>query len=117
MKKVWDREYDMAVGDPGEQATTDEIDPAVGVGLGAGEAESGLAGKGDASCIAAVGAAILGVAHFFRVAAVEHFLNGNVVVGGCEPGMDGLEGVPVVAEDLFEGGFVDMFRRRHEGTA
>ncbi len=72
-------QYDMAIGDAGQQASADEVGPSVGVSLSTGQAEAGFAGKSDASYLAAVTASVLDKAHLFGVTAVEHFLNGFAV--------------------------------------
>ena len=38
-------QYDMAIGDAGQQASADEVGPSVGVSLSTGQAEAGFAGE------------------------------------------------------------------------
>ena len=102
-------QYDMAIGDTGQQASADEVGPSVGVSLGAGKTEAGFAGKGYASYFAAVAASVLDKAHLFGVAAVEHFLDGVVIIGTVKFGMGLLKRIPVIAENLLECVFVNAF--------
>jgi hypothetical protein len=74
-------QYDMAIGDTGQQASADEVGPSVGVSLSTGQAEAGFAGKSDTSYFAAVAASVLDKPHLIRIAAVEHFLDGVVIIG------------------------------------
>jgi len=102
-------QHDMAIGDPGQQASADEVGPSVGVSLGTGQAEAGFAGKGDPSYFTAVAASVLDKPHLFGVTAVKHFLDGIVVVGTVKLGMHLLKRIPVIVENLLECVFVNAF--------
>ena len=102
-------QYDMAIGNPGQQTSADEVGPSVGVSLGTGQAEAGFAGKGDASYFAAVAASVLDKTHLFGVTAVEHFLDGIVIIGTVKFGMGLLKRIPVIVENLLECVFVNAF--------
>jgi hypothetical protein len=102
-------QYDMAIGDAGQQASANEVGPSVSVSLGTGQAEAGFAGKSDASYLAAVTASVLDKAHLLGIAAVEHFLNGIVIIGTVKFGMRLLKRIPVIVENLFERVFVNDF--------
>ena len=108
-KRFGHGQYDMAIGHSGQQASADEIRPSIGVSLGTGQAEAGLAGKCDASYLAAVAASELGKPHLLGVAAVEHFLDGIVIIGTVKFGMRLLERIPVIIKNLLECVFVNAF--------
>ena len=108
-EKIRHGEDDVAVGDARQQAPAYEVNPAVGVGLGAGEAERRFAGESYAACFAARGATKLCKPHFVGIAAIEHFMDDAVVIIGVEHWVDVLEGVPVIAEYLLEDIFVERF--------
>ena len=99
----------MAIGDPWQQASADEIGPSVGVPLGTGQAEAGFAGKCDASYLAAVAASVLDKAHLVRITAVEHFLDGVVIIGTVKFGMRLLKRIPVIIKNLLESVFINAF--------
>jgi len=100
----------VPIGDAAEQPPADEVHPAVGIDLPAGQTKAGLAGKGDASGFPASEAAELGKSHFIGIAAVEHLLDDLVVVPRGVSRVRGLEIFPMIPEDLFERFFVNMFR-------
>jgi hypothetical protein len=102
-------QYNMAIGNPGQQASADEVGPSVGVSLGTGQAEAGFAGESDTSYFAAVAASELDKAHFLGVTAVQHFLDGIVKIGTVKFGMDLLKRIPVIVENLLECVFVNAF--------
>jgi len=102
-------QHDMAIGDPGQQASADEVGPSVGVSLGTGQAEAGFAGKSDASYLAAVTASVLDKAHLFGVAAVKHFLDGIVVIRTVKVRIGLLKRIPMIVENLFECVFINAF--------
>ena len=104
-------EDDVAVGEVGQQAPANEINPAVGVRFGAGEAERRFASESDAACFAARGATKLSKPHFLRVAAIEHFLDDAVVVIGVELGVGVLESRPVIVEYLLKDIFIERFHK------
>ena len=100
---------DMAIGDSGQQASADEVGPSVGVSLGTGKAEAGFTGKGDPSYFATVAASVLDKSHLIGIAAVQHFLDGIVVIGAVKLGMHLLKCIPVIIENLLECVFVYAF--------
>ena len=99
----------MAIGDTRQEASSDEIGPAVGVNLGTGKTEAGFAGKGNSAYFSTVAASVLDKAHLFRIAAVEHLLNSFVVVGTVRVWPELLKRIPVIVENLLEGVFVNTF--------
>lgn len=100
---------DMAIGNPGQQASADEIRPSVSISLGTGQAEAGFAGKGDASFFAAMAASELDKAHLVRISTVQHFLDGIIVVRTVKFGMRLLKRIPVIIKNLLECVFVNAF--------
>ena len=102
----------VAVGDAGQESSSDKLGPAVGVDLGAGQAEAGLAGEGDSTSFSAGQATVLHKAHLLRIAAVQHLLDGCVAGWDIEARIDDLEVIPVIPEDLLERGLVDAFHGR-----
>ncbi len=97
----------MAVRDTGEEAPSDEVRPSIGVDPSTGKTEAGLAGEADPSGLSACHAAVLDEAHLFRIATVQHLLDGFGVLIGVETGIGGLEIVPVLQEDSLERADVD----------
>lgn len=102
-------QYDMAIGNSGQQASADEVGPSVGVSFGTGQAEAGFAGESDTSYFAAVTTPELDKAHLLGVAAVEHFLDGIDIIGTVKCGMCLLKRIPVIIENLLECVFVNTF--------
>lgn len=102
-------QYDMAISDPGQQTSADEVGPAVGVSLGTGQAEAGFTGKGDPSYFTTVAASVLDKSHLIGIAAVQHFLDGIVVIRAIKFGMHLLKRIPVIIENLLECVFVNAF--------
>ena len=102
----------MAISNAGQEASSDEIGPAVGVNLGTGKTEAGLAGKGNSTYFSTVAASVLDKAHFFGIAAVEHFLNSFVVIRTVKAWPELLKRIPVIVENLLKGVFIDAF---HDG--
>ena len=92
----------MPVDDPGDQASANEIDPVVGVGLGAGEAKGRFTSQGDGVEGAAIQAAKSGVSHFLGITTVKHLVDDRIVVRCVVPGVSVLELQPMIAENLFE---------------
>jgi len=99
----------MAVSNTGQEASSDEIGPAVGIDLGTGKAKAGFAGKGNAAYLATMAASVLDKAHFVGIAAVEHFLDGVVVIRTVKTWLEQLKRIPVVIENLLKGVFIDAF--------
>ncbi len=108
-QKLWHRQDYMAVSNARQKAPSDEISPAVGINCGARQAKAGFAGKGNATRFSALAASILDKAHFFRIAAVEHFLYRVIVIGTIKAWSELLKRLPVIIENLFERVFVNIF--------
>jgi hypothetical protein len=102
-------QYDMSISYAGQQPSSDEVGPSVGIDLGTGKAEAGFAGESDTSYFSALAASVLNKAHLFRIAAVEHFLNGVIVIRAAKFWMDLLKRIPVIVENLFECVFINAF--------
>jgi hypothetical protein len=99
----------MAVSDAGQEASSDEIGPAVGIDFGTGKTKAGFTGKGNAAYLATMAASVLDKTHFVGIAAVEHFLDGVVVIRTVKAWLEQLKRIPVVIENLLKGVFVDAF--------
>src|SRR5215471_653658 len=80
--------------------------PLIHVYLAAGEAEATLAAEGHPFLFQAVRAQIRGVARLHGATA-EHFIDDGLHVAVPVARLVLLEGLPVIAEDLLEGVFVD----------
>ena len=100
-------QYDMSIRYAGQQPPSDEVGPAVGIDLGTGKAEAGFAGKGDPSNFSTLTASVLDKAHLFGIAAVEHFLDGVVVIRTVKSGMRMLNRIPMIVENLLERVFIN----------
>ena len=109
MQEVWHGQDHVAVGHAGQETSADEVGPSVGIDFGTGQAKAGLAGEGNPAGLSARQAAVLYKAHRFGVAAVQHFLDGVVVVWTVVARVDIREAIPMVFEDLLEGLLVDAF--------
>src|SRR3989475_13318285 len=81
-------------------------DPFIDIHLAAGEAETALAAERHPFLFQAVRAQIRGVARLWSATA-EHLVDDGLHVAILVPRMALLEGLPVIAEDLLEGVFVD----------
>jgi len=99
----------MSISDAGQEASSDEIGPAVGVNLGTGKTKTGFAGKGNSAYFSTVAASVLDKAHLFWIAAVEHLLNSFVVVLTVKAWPELLKRIPVIVENLLKSVFVDAF--------
>ncbi len=99
----------MAVSDTRKETPSDEVGPSVGIDLGAREAKAGLAGEGNAAYFSTGAASVLNKAHLFRIAAVEHFLDGVVVIRAVKSWMVLLKRTPMIVENLLERVFVNTF--------
>jgi len=108
MEEIWDSENDVAVRHAWEEASADEIGPALGIGLGAGKAERGFTGKSNLESFATMRAMILGKAHGVGIATVDHFSNDGAVIIRGVARILGDKCSPVIGEYAFESGFVDM---------
>ncbi len=108
-KKLRHGQDHMAVSDTGQEASSDEVGPAVGIDLGTREAKAGFTGKGNAAYFTTVAASILNKAHLFGIAAVEHFLDSVVVVWTIKVWTKLLKRIPMIVENLLERVFVNAF--------
>ena len=99
----------MAISNARQEPPADEIGPAVGVNLGTGKTKAGFACKSNSANFSTVAASVLYKAHLFRIAAVEHFLDGVIVVGTIKACMGLLKRIPMVVENLLKGVFVNAF--------
>ncbi len=97
----------MAIGDTGQKPPADEVGPSVGISLGTGKAEAGFAGKGDTSYFSTLAAPVLNESHLVGVTAVEHFLDGVVVIRTVKSWVNPLKLIPVIVENLRKGVFVN----------
>jgi hypothetical protein len=102
-------QYDMPIGDLGQQASSDEVSPSVGIDLRTGKTEAGFTGEGNTAYLAARAAAVLNKAHLVGIAAVEHFADGVVVVRTIKTWMGMLKRIPVIIENLLECVFINAF--------
>jgi len=116
MQEIRHCQYDMAISYPGQQTSADEVCPSVGIDFSAGKTEAGFAGKSDASGFTAIAASVLYKAHLFRIAAVEHFLNGIIVIRAVKAWMTLLECIPVIVKNLLENIFINAFHGCFVGT-
>ena len=105
-------QYDMAISYAGQKPPADEVGPSVGISLGTRKAEAGFAGKGDTSYFSALAAAVLNESHLVGITAVEHFLDGVVVIRTVKSGMNLLKRIPMIVENLLECVFVNAFHDR-----
>jgi len=102
-------QYDMSISYAGQQPSSDEVGPSVGIDLGTGKAEAGFAGESDTSYFSAVAASVLNKAHFIRVAAIKHLLDGFIVVRVVKAWMQLFKRIPVIVENLFKSVFIYAF--------
>ena len=109
VQKLRHGEYDMSIRHAGQQPPSDEVGPAVRISLGTGKAEAGFACKGDASYLSTLAASVLDKAHPFGITAVEHFLDGVVVIRTVKSWMGLLKRIPMIAKNLLERVFVNAF--------
>jgi len=100
-------QHHVAIGHTRQEASSDEISPAVGINLGTGKTEAGFAGKGNPADFSTGAAAVLDKAHLFRIAAVEHFLDSLVKIRMIESWPELSKRLPVVIEYLLEGVFIN----------
>jgi len=102
----------MSISYAWQQPPPDEIRSSVGIALCTGKTEAGFACESDTSHLSAVAASVLDKAHLFGVAAVEHFLDGIVVIRTVKVWIGLLKRIPMIVENLFECVFVDAFHGR-----
>ena len=105
-------QYDMAIRNTGQKPPADEVGPSVGISLGTGKAEAGFAGKGDTSYFSTLAAPVLNESHLVGVTAVEHVLDGVVVIRTVKSWMNLLKRIPMIVENLLECVFVNAFHDR-----
>src|SRR5467141_2885030 len=106
MQGIGHGQHHMAIRYPLIERPPDVGDPLIHVYLAAGEAEAALAAEGHAFLFQAVRAQIRRIARLHGATA-EHFVDDGLHVAILVPRMALLEGLPVIAEDLLEGVFVD----------
>src|SRR5499433_351105 len=106
MQGIGHGQHHVAIRYPLVERPPDVGDPLIHVYLAAGEAEAALAAEGHPFLFQAVRAQIRRVARLGRAAA-EHLVDDGLHVAILVPRMALLEGLPVIAEDLLEGVFVD----------
>jgi hypothetical protein len=99
----------MSICNSREKASSNEVCPSVGVNLGTGKAKAGFTGKCNSTCLSAKAASVLDKAHLFRVTAVEHFLDGVVIIRAVKALVQMLKRIPVIKENLFKCVFVKAF--------
>jgi hypothetical protein len=109
MQEIRHCQHYMSICYSGQQPSSDEVSPSVGIDFGTGKAKAGLAGESDTSYFSTVAASVLHKAHFVWVAAIKHFLYGVVIVGTVKSCMGLLKRIPVFTENLLECVFVDAF--------
>jgi hypothetical protein len=116
MEEIRHCQHDMAISYPRQQTSADKVCPSVGIDLGAGKTKAGFAGESDTSYFTAVAASVLNKAHLFGVAAVQHFLDGIVIIGTVKFGMGLLKRIPVIIENLLKCIFINAFHSCSMGT-
>ena len=102
-------QYDMTISYAWQEPPADEVCPSVGITLGTGKTEAGFAGEGDTPYLSAVATSVLHKAHLVRFAAVEHFLDGIVVIRTVETWIGLLKRIPMIIENLLKRVFVNAF--------
>jgi hypothetical protein len=99
----------MTISYAGQEPPADEVCPSVGIALGTGKTEAGFAGESDTPYLSAVATSVLHKAHLFRITAVEHFLDGIVVIRTVETWIGLLKRIPMIIENLLKRVFVNAF--------
>ena len=102
-------QYDMTISYAGQEPSADEVGPSVGIALSTGKTEAGFAGEGDTPYLSAVATSVLHKAHLVGIAAVEHFLDGIVVIRTVETWIGLLKRIPMIIENLLKRVFVNAF--------
>ena len=102
-------QYDMTISYAGQKPPADEVGPSVGIALGTGKTEAGFASESDTPHLAALTASVLNKAHFFRITAIKHFLDGIIVIRTVEAWMSLLKRIPMIVENLLKRVFVNAF--------
>jgi hypothetical protein len=108
VEKIWDRKHDVAIDHARNEAAPNVVNPAVSIDFGAGQTEGGFTTEANAASFTTVKAAVLSIPHGFWVSTVEHFLNNSVVIFGVVARVFGLEFLPMVEENMFEGVFINV---------
>lgn len=109
MQKLRHGQDHMAIRDTRKEASSDEVGPSVGIDLGTGKTKARFAGEGNTAYFSTVAASVLHEAHFFGIAAVQHFLDGISVVRTVKAWTELFKRIPVIIENLFEYVFVNAF--------
>ncbi len=109
MQKIRHGQDYMSVSNAGQEPSSDEVGPSVGISLCAGKTEAGFAGESDTSCLSAVAASVLDKAHFVWIAAVKHFLDVFIEILSVKSWMGLFKHIPMVVENLLEYVFVEAF--------
>jgi hypothetical protein len=99
----------MSICYAGQKSSGDKVCPSVGVNLGTGKAKAGFAGKCNSTCLPAKAASVLDKTHLFRITAVDHFLDGVVIIRAVKALVQMLKRIPVIKENLFKCVFVKAF--------
>src|SRR5467141_3267739 len=106
MQRIGHGQHHMAIRYTFVERATDVGHPLIHVHLAAGEAETALAAEGHPFLFQAVWAQIRRIARL-QGATAEHFVDDGLHVAILVARLVLLEGLPVIAEDLLEGVFVD----------
>jgi len=111
-QKLRHSQYDMSISYSGQQPSSDEVGPSIGISLCTGKAEAGFAGESNTSYFSTVAASVLDKAHLFWIATIEHFLNVFVVIGTVKSWIELLKRIPMIVKNLLECVFVNAFHGR-----
>ena len=106
MQGIGHGQHRVTIRHPLVQRPTDVGYPLIDIHLAAGEAEAALTAEGHPFLFQAVRAQIRGIARL-QGATAEHFVDDGLYVAILVARLVLLEGLPVIAEDLLEGVFVD----------
>src|SRR5215831_18645065 len=105
-QRIGHGQHDVAIRHPLIERAPDVGDPLIHVYFAAGEAAAALTAERHAFLFQAMRAQIRRIARL-QSATAEHFVDDGLHVAILVPRMALLEGLPVIAEDLLEGVFVD----------
>src|SRR6058998_324614 len=106
MQGIRHGQHRVAIRHPLVQRPTDVRDPLIDIHLAAGEAKAALTAERHPFLFQAVRAQIRGIA-CLQGATAEHLVDDGLHVAILVARLVLLEGLPVIAEDLLEGVFVD----------
>jgi hypothetical protein len=109
MQEIRHCQHYMSIRYSGHKSSGDEICPSVGIDLGTGKTETGLTCESNTSYCSTVATSVLHKAHLVGITAVEHFLDGNVVIRTVKSWIDLLKRIPMIAENLLECVFINAF--------